>query len=116
MRKLILVGLIGILITNLFADYNKGFKYFQKYIKRKTQYNATQFLEALEINSTDKLNNYFDKNTSKLFVVIEDLNISKKKKEKLIKSLKKLQKKHKIRDVKDFLKGILNGKIPAGCS
>ena len=28
----------------------------------------------------------------------------------------KIVKKHKLKDLKDFLIGIMNGKIPAGCS
>ena len=41
--------------------------------------------------------------------------LEKNNQAKVIKGVKKIIKKHKLNDLKDFIKGIYKGKIPAGC-
>ena len=96
--------------TSLFADYNKGYKYYDKIIKRKTHIKAPQFIKILGVQTPDELEELFANNGKGL---IEKLNASGHK--KAAKAVEKIIKKHKLNDLKDFLIGIMNGKIPAGC-
>jgi len=96
--------------TSLFADYNKGYKYYDKIIKRKTHIKAPQFIKILGVQTPDELEELFANNGKGL---IEKLNATGHK--KAAKAVEKIIKKHKLNDLKDFLIGIMNGKIPAGC-
>jgi len=96
--------------TALFADYNKGYKYYDKIIKRKTHIKAPQFIKILGVETPDELEELFANNGKGL---IEKLNATGHK--KAAKAVEKIIKKHKLNDLKDFLIGIMNGKIPAGC-
>jgi len=96
--------------TALFADYNKGFKYYSKFIKRSTHIKAPQFIKILGVQTPDELKALFANNGKGL---IEKLNATGHK--KAAKAVEKIIKKHKLKDLEDFLIGILNGKIPAGC-
>jgi len=96
--------------TAAFADYNKGFKYYLRYVKRKTHILAPQFIKILGVQTTDDLKALFKNNGKPL---IEKLEKSGHK--KAAKAVEKIIKKHKLKDLEDFLIGIMNGKIPAGC-
>jgi len=96
--------------TALFADYNKGYKYYTKFIKRKAHIKAPEFIKILGVKTPDELKALFADNGKGL---IEKLKATGH--EKAAKQVEKLVKKHKLKDLEDFLVGILNGKIPAGC-
>jgi len=106
--KLLLAGALIATVggTSLFADYNKGYKYYDKIIKRKTHIKAPE----LEVNSPDELEELFKDNGKGLIEKIKATG-----NEKAVKAVEKIIKKKKLNDLKDFLIGILNGKIPAGC-
>ena len=96
--------------TVAFANYNKGFKYYNKYVKKKSHIKAPQFIKILGVQTPDELKALFKDNAKPL---IEKLKAAGK--DKAAKAVEKLAKKHKLKDLEDFLIGIMNGKIPAGC-
>ena len=96
--------------TTALADYNKGFKYFSKYIKRKAHITAPNFIKILGVKTPDELKALFKDNAKPLIEILE-----KKGYKKAAKAVEKIAKKHKLKDLEDFLVGIMNGKIPAGC-
>jgi DNA-directed RNA polymerase beta subunit len=100
----------GLTASVAMADYNKGFKYYNKYIKRKAGLKSTQMLKALGVNTTDELKALFKDNAKPLIEKLQKIN------PKAAKGVEKIVKKHKLKDLEDFLIGIMNGKIPAGCS
>jgi len=107
LSKLLVAGTIiaGLSVSVAMADYNKGFKYYKRYITRTSHVTATQFIKKLNVQSVDELNAIID-NKAKFEKVLEEIGVPKSK-------IKKILKKRK--DIKDFLDGIMNGKIPAGC-
>jgi hypothetical protein len=111
--KILVAGVIatGLLATSALADYNKGFKYYNKYIKKKTHVKSTQLIKILGVQTTDELKALFADNAKGL---IEKLKAAGK--EDVAAGVEKIVKKHKLKDLEDFLIGIMNGKIPAGCS
>lgn len=110
--KLLAAGAIiaGLSVTTASADYNKGFKYFNKYVKKKSGVTSTALLKKLGINDQAKLESLLKDNGKGLIEAAKKAGLSK-----VATGLEKLAKKHKMKDVSDFLIGILNGKIPAGC-
>jgi hypothetical protein len=102
-----LVASLG--VTAAMADYNKGYKYFNKYVKAKAGIKGTDFIKMLEIKSPDDVDALFKDGGKPLVEKLEKLN-----KKKAAKYVKKILKKH-ANDLKDFLKGMAAGKIPAGC-
>ena len=111
MKKLggILLGL-SLIMTTALADYNKGFKYYSKYIKRKAHIKAPQFIKMLGVQTPDELKALFKDNAKPLIEKLE-----KAGNKKAVKAVERIAKKHKLKDLEDFLVGIMNGKIPAGC-
>jgi ribosomal protein S3AE len=111
--KLIIAGFVvsGLIGSVAFADYNRGFKYYNKYIKRKAHIKSTELIKILDVNTTDDLNKLFENNASGLIQKLKDNNQTK-----AVKGVEKIIKKGKLKDLEDFLKGIMEGKIPAGCS
>ena len=111
--KLVAAGAIiaGLSVTSAMADYNKGFKYYNKYVKKKSKLKSSQMLTLLNITTPDQLNALLANNASGLISALEA-----KGQTKAADGVRKIVKKHKLNDMKDFLIGILNGKIPAGCS
>jgi hypothetical protein len=95
--------------TAAFADYNKGFKYYQKYVKRASGIKGTDFLRLLNIQTPDDVNALLKDNAKPLIEKLDKLG-----KKKAAKAIAKIAKKHKLKDLKDFLVGMVNGKIPAG--
>ena len=112
LSKILIASAIGLSLTTsvALADYNKGFKYYTKYIKRKAHIKAPQFIKILGVNSVDELKALFKDNGKPL---VEKLKATGH--EKAAKEVEKIIKKHKLKDLEDFLVGIMNGKIPAGC-
>ena len=96
--------------TAALANYNKGFKYFSKYIKRKAHITAPNFIKVLNVQTPDDLKALFKDDAKPLIAKLKAAG-----KKKAAGAVEKLAKKHKLKDLEDFLIGIMNGKIPAGC-
>jgi hypothetical protein len=111
--KLIAAGAIiaGLSVTSAMADYNKGFKYYNKMIKKKAHLKSTQMLKVLGVKTSAELEKLFANNAKGLIAALKAAG-----QDKAAKGVEKIVKKHKLKDLKDFLVGIMNGKIPAGCS
>ena len=104
-------------LVNSKGDYNKGFKYYKKYLKKYLG-RSTKFLKKAGIDTKEKLAQFllplYTNNIKSFINELKDKNFKIKK--RLIKNLKKIsRKKEKIVDIYQFLIGIMNGKIPAGC-
>ncbi len=111
--KVIAAGAIiaGLSMTSAMADYNKGFKYYNKYVKKKSKVKSTQLIKLLNIQTTSQLDELLANNAEKLIA-----ELKAKGENKAAAGIEKIVKKGKIQDLKDFLTGIMEGKIPAGCS
>jgi membrane-anchored protein YejM (alkaline phosphatase superfamily) len=111
LTKIVMALLAGsILASTAMADYNKGYKYFQKYVKKASGIKGTDFLKVAGIKTPDQVDELLKDNAKGL---IEKLKKDGHK--KAAKAIEKIVKKHKLNDLKDFLKGMTEGKIPAGC-
>jgi len=110
--KLLIAGGLAATVgtTALFASYNVGFKYYVRFIKMRTHIVAPQFIKILGVQTPQQLKALFANNGKGL---IEKLNATGHK--KAAKEVEFLIKRHKLKDLEDFLVGIMNGKIPAGC-
>jgi hypothetical protein len=80
--KLLLMGALAgsFVVMPLFADYNKGYKYYQKHIKRTIHLTGTQFLKVFGINKPEDVDNLL-KNDAKPLIkelnsISQDLNHS----------------------------------------
>ena len=113
-KKFFSIISIGLFLigTNVYADYNLGYKYYKKYIKLDTGIRAPDFINLLNINSEDEIDDLFKNNGKLLFEKAKEM---KDKYPSLEEGLKMIYKKHHLKDLKDFLKGIYEGKIPANC-
>jgi hypothetical protein len=100
----------GLTASVAMADYNKGFKYYNKYVKKKSHIKSTQFIKALGVNTIDELKALFKDNGKALVEKAKQID------SKAAKGIEKIIKKGKLKDLEDFLVGIMQGKIPAGCS
>ncbi|WP_024787766.1 MULTISPECIES: hypothetical protein [unclassified Lebetimonas] len=111
LAKMLVAGalLASVTATMAFADYNKGFKYYEKYVKRMSHIKGTKFLKIIGAQTPDDINALFKNNAKPLISLLE-----KKGQKKAAKAIEKIVKKHKLNDLKDFLVGMVNGKIPAG--
>ncbi|WP_456488457.1 hypothetical protein [Caminibacter pacificus] len=111
--KLLLAGAIatGLTVSVAMADYNVGFKYYEKFIKRKAHIKAPKFVKALDVQTVDQLKALFKDNGQPLIAKLKAAGL-----DKAAKGVEKIAKKGKLKDLEDFLVGIMEGKIPAGCS
>jgi len=111
--KLIAAGAIiaGLSMTSAMADYNKGFKYYNKMVKKKSKLKSSQMLKLLNITTPAQLKDLLKDNAKGLIAALKA-----KGQDKAAAGVAKIVKKGKVKDLQDFLVGILNGKIPAGCS
>ena len=111
-RNALVAGvLLATVTTAVFADYNKGYKYYQRYITHKANLKATKFVKDLGVVTPDQLKALFKDNAKPL---IEKLKKAGDKKAAEIVAKKFAKSKSKLKDLEDFLVGIVNGKIPAG--
>jgi len=112
LSKLLVAGalLASIGVTSAFANYTKGFKYYKRYVLRTSHIKGTQFLQIIGAQTPSDVNALLKDNAKPLIALLE-----KKGKVKAAKAIEKIAKKHKLNDLKDFLIGMVNGKIPAGC-
>ena len=93
------------------GNYSTGYKYYTKYILKPSQIKITDFIKIIGAKTNEDLNKLFENNASTL--------LKKLKEEKqfiAIKGIKKIIKKGKLNDIKEFLKGVIAGKVPASCS
>ena len=113
LSRLFVAGAIALSFTatTALADYNRGFKYYNKYVKKKSHIKSTQLIKILGVQTVDELKALFKDNGKPL---IEKLKATGH--EKAAKGVEKIIKKGKLKDLEDFLVGIMEGKIPAGCS
>ncbi|NPA54801.1 MAG: hypothetical protein GXO40_00360 [Epsilonproteobacteria bacterium] len=111
--KLALAGALiaGLSVTSAMADYNKGFKYYNKMVKKKSKLKSSQLIKLLNIKTPAQLEKLLANDAKGLIAALK-----KAGQEKAAKGIEKIVKKGKLKDLKDFLIGIMNGKIPAGCS
>jgi hypothetical protein len=111
--KVLVAGAIiaGLSVTSAMADYNKGFKYYNKYIKKKSKLKSKAMIDLLGVKTSSDLEKLLDNNAAGLISALKA-----KGQDKAAAGVEKVVKKHKLNDLKDFLIGIMNGKIPAGCS
>ncbi len=100
----------GLSVSVAMADYNVGFKYYNKYVKRKSHLKSTQLIKELGVQTIDELKALFKDNGKPLVEKLKQIN------PKAAKGVEKIIKKGKLKDLEDFLVGIMEGKIPAGCS
>ncbi len=109
--KMLVAGLLlaSVSVSVAMADYNKGLKYFQRYIKKAHKIKSPDLLKKIGVKTPDDLNALFKDNAKHL---IEKLKAAGLKDE--AKGVEKIAKKHKLKDLKDFFIGVLNGKLPAG--
>jgi len=112
LSKMIAAGAIiaGLSMTSAMADYNKGFRYYDKYIKKKAKLTSTKMLAVLNVADADALKALFKDNAKPL---VEKLKAAGKT--KAAAAVEKVIKKGKLKDIEDFLLGIQAGRIPAGC-
>ncbi len=103
-----LVASIG--ATAAFASYNKGLKYYGRYVFKKSHIKSTEILGKLNIQTPEQLKPLLKDNAKGL---IDALNKAGYK--KAAAGIEKIVKKHKLKDLEDFFMGVLNGKIPASC-
>ncbi|WP_456470843.1 hypothetical protein [Caminibacter sp.] len=113
LAKILVAGAVvaGLSVSVAMADYNKGFKYYNKYVKKKSHVKSTQLIKILGVKTVDELKALFKDNGKPL---VEKLKAAGQ--EKAAKGIEKIIKKGKLKDLEDFLVGIMQGKIPAGCS
>lgn len=96
-------------VLNLKGSYNKGFKYYNRYIFKHSKIKSTKFLTILRVKNETQLKVYFE-NPKKMIETFNKLGYKK-----ISNGVIYLEKKHKLGDLYYFLKGVLNGKIPASC-
>jgi len=111
--KVIAAGAIiaGLSMTSAMADYNKGYKYYNKMVKKKSKLTSGKMLKILNIKTSDQLKELLANNAKGLISALEAQG-----QDKAAAGIKKIVKKHKLKDLEDFLLGIMDGKLPAGCS
>ena len=114
-KKVLTVGLMtGLLATFSFANYNKGYKLYKRYIYGRTHVHATALVKDLNVQIAYQLDPLFKNHAKKIIEILEkNKNPKVKKVAKIIKK-RFARRKRYLKDLKDFLAGILNGKIPAG--
>ena len=97
-------------ISNILGSYNKGFKFYGRYVYRKTHMRSTVLLNNLGIQLPNQLEVLFDNNGAPFIKKIKEKGYNK-----VAKGIEQIIKRGHIQDLYQFLKGILNGKIPASC-
>ena len=94
------------------GNYNKGFKYYNRYVYRRTHVKSAKLLQDLNIKTPEQLKLLFANNAQ---VLIKVLDKKGGKYKEVAKNINPIIRKHKLNDLYKFFIGILNGKIPASC-
>lgn len=115
MRRFAKVMVAGLLLASVsvnvaMADYDKGYKYYKKYVMKKSGIKGSEFVKMLGMKTPEDVKALFKDNAKPLIEKLEKLG-----KKDAVAAIKKIVKKKKLKDLEDFLVGIVNGKIPAGC-
>ncbi|WP_457561786.1 hypothetical protein [Caminibacter pacificus] len=100
--------------TTLFetkGDYNIGYKYYTKYILKPAKIKVTDFVKIIRAKNEEDLNKLFANNAEKLKEILK-----KEKQFIALEGIEKIIKRNKLNDLKEFLKGVIAGKVPANCS
>ena len=92
------------------GSYNKGFKYYSRYIYRTSHIRSTEILSKIGVQLPSQLKILFGNNAQGLIAKLNQAGFKK-----VTKGVKKIARIHKLNDLYKFLVGILNGKIPASC-
>lgn len=108
--KVMVAGLLLVSVNVAMADYNKGYKYYQKNIKKKSGIKGSEFVKIVGMKTPEDVKALLKDNAKPLIEKLEKLG-----KKRAAEGIKKIVKKKKLKDLEDFLIGIVNGKIPAGC-
>ena len=111
LAKMLVAGVLlaSVTATMAFADYSKGFKYYSKYVKRASHVKGTEFLKIAGIKTPQDVKALFKDNAKLLIKKLEAAGLKDE-----AKGVSKIAKKKKLKDLKDFFTGVLNGKLPAG--
>ena len=107
--KMMVAGLLLTSVSVVMADYDKGFKYYQKYVTKKSGIKGSDFVKLVGIKTPEEVQTLLKDNAKPLMEKLEKLG-----EKKTAEGIKKIVKKKKLKDLEDFLVGIVNGKIPAG--
>jgi DNA-directed RNA polymerase beta subunit len=93
------------------GSYNLGYKYYTKYILKRSKIKVTDFLKMLNIKTDEDLDKYFANNAALLIKKLKE-----EEQKYALEGLEEIIKKGKLNDLKAFFKGVLAGKVPASCS
>ena len=109
--KMMVAGLLlpSVSVSVAMADYDKGYKYYKKYVIKKSGIKGSDFVKIVGMKTPQDVKALLKDNAKPLIKKLEQLG----KKEAVV-AIKKIAKKKKLKDLEDFLVGIVNGKIPAG--
>ena len=109
--KMMVAGLLlaSVSVSVATADYDKGLKYYKKYVMKKSGIKGSELIETLKIKTPQEVKALLKDNAKLLIEKLEKLG-----KKEAAEGIKKIAKKKKLKDLEDFLVGIVNGKIPAG--
>jgi len=93
------------------GDYNIGYKYYIKFILKPANIKVSDFVKIIGAKTTQDLDELFANNGEKLLEVLKE-----QKQNIAIDGVKQIIKRGKLNDLKAFLKGVIEGKVPANCS
>ena len=101
--------LASISVSVATADYDKGLKYYKKYVMKKSGMKGSELVKTLGVKAPEEVKALLKDNAQPLIEKLEKLG-----KKEAAEGIRKIVKKKKLKDLEDFLVGIINGKIPAG--
>jgi len=93
------------------GDYNIGYKYYTKFILKPAKIKVTDFIKIIGAKTPEDIDKLFENNAQKLKEVL-----AKEKQNIALEGINQIIKRKKLNDLKAFLKGAVEGKIPANCS
>ena len=117
LTKIIAMALmiVGFSMTSAMASYNVGLKYYNKYVQEKIHIRGLILLQKLHITNPKQLDDLFKNNAAgfRELLIKKGYAAGAEGLEELISN--KFKAKH-LKDIRDFLNGLLNGKLRAVCS
>jgi len=93
------------------GDYSLGFKYYSKYIFKPAKIKVTDFVKIIGAKTKNDLDKLFANNGELLIKKLEE-----QKQTYALEGVKTIIKKGKLNDLKAFIQGVMEGKVPASCS
>ena len=106
--RAMVAGLLLVSVSVVNADYDKGLKYYKKYVMKKSGIKGSEFVKIVGMKTPEDVKTLLKDDAKLLIEKLEKLG-----KKEAIEGIKKIVKKKKLKDLEDFLVGIVNGKIPA---